>query len=198
VPPAVVKVVSKTADFDGVSPGVVAGGSGECAGGADGAADPAEGIGYQVGDGARGQVHLFSRRQRRWLTDATRLVAAILFKASSHSDNPAYFRCEEQIELQAMVAGEVAVDAELPAVVAVAGAGQFHIAFAEAARANTELQAAMTRLAAESCTCSLYSRSRESAAASEIVVGWSDWALRGPRGSILTAAEARNLWSSQG
>jgi len=80
-----------------------------------------------------------------------KLVAAILFKASSHRDNPAYFRCEEQIELQAMIAGEgkVALDAVLPAVVAVAGAGQFHIAFAEAARANTELQGAMSRLAAE-------------------------------------------------
>jgi hypothetical protein len=90
-------------------------------------------------------------RRRRWLTEMSKLVSAILFKASLFADSPERFRCEEQIQLQTMVSGvsRVEMQADMPAVVAAAGAGQYSEAFAAAARANVEIQAAMMRLANE-------------------------------------------------
>jgi hypothetical protein len=87
-------------------------------------------------------------RRRRWLAEIARLVASVQFKARPYSDSPGYFRCPEQIELQAILAGMSAtdLDAELPAVKALAGAGQGMEAFATAARANIEIQAAMHNL----------------------------------------------------
>jgi hypothetical protein len=91
---------------------------------------------------------------RRWLTEMSKLISAILFKAGTHPNDSARFRCEEQIQLQTMIAGadRQAMEADMPAVVAAAGAGQFSEAFAAAARANVEIQAAMVRLANEGLT----------------------------------------------
>lgn len=90
-------------------------------------------------------------RRRRWLTDMSKLVSAILFKAGTHPNDPARFRCEEQIQLQTMIAGanRQEMEADIPAVLAAAAAGQHNEAFAAAARANVEIQAAMTKLASE-------------------------------------------------
>jgi hypothetical protein len=90
-------------------------------------------------------------RRRRWLTEISKLVAAIQFKAGTHPNDPAYFRCEEQLQLQAVMAGAnwPEMVAAMPAVLVVAGTGQFNQAFAAATRANTEIQAAMMKLASE-------------------------------------------------
>jgi hypothetical protein len=87
-------------------------------------------------------------RRRRWLTDVAKLVASVQFKVAPFGDSPEYFRCPEQLELQAILAGMSAADleAELPAVKALAGAGQGMEVFAAAARANIEIQAAMRDL----------------------------------------------------
>lgn len=87
-------------------------------------------------------------RRRRWLADIARLVASVQFKVTSYRDSPGYFRCPEQLELQAILAGmsSADLDAELPAVKALAGAGQGMEVFADAARANIEIQAAMHNL----------------------------------------------------
>jgi hypothetical protein len=87
-------------------------------------------------------------RRRRWLTDVAKMVASVQFKVTPFGDSPEYFRCPEQLELQAILAGMSATDleAELPAVKALAGAGQGMEVFAAAARANIEIQAAMRNL----------------------------------------------------
>ena len=87
-------------------------------------------------------------RRRRWLADIARLVASVQFKVTPYKDSPGYFRCPEQLELQAILAGvsSADLDAELPAVKALAGAGQGMEVFADAARANIEIQAAMHNL----------------------------------------------------
>lgn len=91
-------------------------------------------------------------RRRRWLTEMSKLVSAIQFKASRLGHAPARFRCEEQIQLQAMIAGtsRLEMEADMPAVVATADAGRPGDALFAAARANVEIQTAMTRLASES------------------------------------------------
>ena len=87
-------------------------------------------------------------RHRRWLANIARLVASVQFKARPYGESPAYFLCPEQLELQAILAGMNAadLDAELPAVKALAGAGQGMEVFAAAARANIEIPAAMNNL----------------------------------------------------
>jgi hypothetical protein len=88
-------------------------------------------------------------RRMKWLAELSRLVIATQFKARPYAASPGYFRCEEQMELQTLLAGmdygEVQV--EMPAVWALAGAGQGMEAFGAATRANTEIQAAMRKLA---------------------------------------------------
>jgi hypothetical protein len=44
-------------------------------------------------------------RTRRWLTEMSKLVTAILFKAGTRPNDPGRFRCEEQVQLQTMIAG---------------------------------------------------------------------------------------------
>jgi hypothetical protein len=84
----------------------------------------------------------------RWLAEISKLVIAVQFKARAYADGQAYFRCEEQMELQTLLAGTdyQQIQAEMPSVWAVAGAGQGMTAFAEAARASVEIQAAMRKL----------------------------------------------------
>src|SRR5258708_7188798 len=85
-------------------------------------------------------------RRRRGLAELSRLVASVLFKVSplASMGMPVQFRCEEQIQLGHLLAGMEAAD--LPAVKSVAGASQAHEAFASAARANIEIEAAMQAL----------------------------------------------------
>lgn len=87
-------------------------------------------------------------RCARRLAEISKLVIAVQFKARAYADSQAYFRCEEQMELQTLLAGMdyQKIQAEMPAVWAVGGAGQGMTAFAEAARASTEIQAAMRKL----------------------------------------------------
>jgi len=86
-----------------------------------------------------------------------RLVAAVLFKAQlaveavnmpvvlTPTGRPSgYFRCEEQLELQTLIAGLDVSD--MPAVKQVAEAGQAAAAVNAAARARTEIEAAMWKL----------------------------------------------------
>ena len=89
--------------------------------------------------GQEQQLHSTTHPKRKQNSKLSKLVSAILFKAGTHADNPARFRCEEQIQLQTMIAGlgRLEMQADMPAVVAAADAGQYSEAFAAAARAVT-------------------------------------------------------------
>jgi hypothetical protein len=84
----------------------------------------------------------------KWLAEISRLVIPAQFKAGPYANSPGYFRCEEQMELQTLLAGMDygEIQAEMPSVRALAGAGQGMEAFAAAVRANNEIQAAMRKL----------------------------------------------------
>jgi hypothetical protein len=89
-------------------------------------------------------------RRRRWLTDLSGLVASVMFRVTPYRDSQGPFRCPEQIEIQTMLAGIDAteLEADWPAVKALAAAGQGMEVSAAAARANIEIQAAMRNLTA--------------------------------------------------
>jgi hypothetical protein len=96
-------------------------------------------------------------RRRRWLAEMMRLSAAVMFRAKAIMDtagvtthgatgvvSSGYFRCAEQLELQSLIAG---LDMSgLESVSDLAGDGQAHTSFAAAARARTEIEAAMRTL----------------------------------------------------
>ncbi len=87
-------------------------------------------------------------RRAGWLAEVSKLVIAAQFKATPYANSRGPFRCEEQMQLQTLLAGKdhAELQAELPSVWALAGAGQGMEAFAAAARANIEIQAAMRKL----------------------------------------------------
>jgi hypothetical protein len=89
-------------------------------------------------------------RERRWLTDLSKLVSAILFKAAPYRESRGQFRCEEQMQIQTLIADRdlLRLQAEMPELVALSGAGQGMETFAAAARANIEIQTSMRNLAA--------------------------------------------------
>ena len=88
-------------------------------------------------------------RRVRWLAEISRLVIATQVKARPYLDSPGRFRCEEQMQLQTLLSGvdRAELQAEMPSVSALAGAGQGMETFAAAVAANRELQAAMRKLA---------------------------------------------------
>ena len=87
-------------------------------------------------------------RRVRWLAEISRLVIATQFKVRPYLDSPGHFRCEDQMRLQTLLAGvdHVELQAEMPSVWALAGAGQGMETFAAAVAANSEIQAAMRKL----------------------------------------------------
>jgi hypothetical protein len=96
-------------------------------------------------------------RRRRWLAEMARLAAAVMFKPQTIMDTAGvtksgatgavtsgYFRCAEQLELQSLIAG---MDMSgLEAVSDWPGTGRLITAFAAAARARIEIEAAMQKL----------------------------------------------------
>lgn len=90
-------------------------------------------------------------RRRIWLLEIADLVISTQFQATPVRDSRDYFRCPEQLKLQAVLAGMdyAQVQAEMPEVSALAGAGQGFEAFAAAVRARQEMEAAMRKLAVQ-------------------------------------------------
>jgi len=87
-------------------------------------------------------------RRRTRLMEIADLVIAAQFQAMPVRDSRDYFRCPEQLKLQAVLAGMdyAQVQAEMSEVSALAGAGQGFETFAAAVRARQEIEAAMRRL----------------------------------------------------
>jgi hypothetical protein len=92
-------------------------------------------------------------RRRRWLAEMSRLIAVVFFKAQK--DVPIMplpkwtgmrpnFRCEEQLELQSLIAGFDMSD--LGSVTRLAEADQAGAAFNAVVRARTEIEIAMRKL----------------------------------------------------
>lgn len=90
-------------------------------------------------------------RRRARLMEIADLVIAAQFQATPVRDSRDHFRCAEQLKLQAVLAGMdfAQVQAEIPEVLALAGAGQGFETFAAAVRARQEVEAAMRKLAVD-------------------------------------------------
>lgn len=91
-------------------------------------------------------------RRRTRLMEIADLVIGAQFQATPVRDSRDYFRCPEQLKLQAVLAGMdyAQVLAEMPEVWALAGAGQGFETFAAAVRARQEIEVAMRKLTAQS------------------------------------------------
>ena len=91
-------------------------------------------------------------RRRARLMEIADLVIGTQFQATPVRDSRDYFRCPEQLKLQAVLAGAdyPLVQAEMPEVWALAGAGQGFETFAAAVRARQEIEVAMRKLAVQS------------------------------------------------
>lgn len=89
------------------------------------------------------------RRSR--LMEIADLVIGAQFQAQPVRDSRDYFRCPEQLKLQAVLAGMDygQVQAEMPEVWALAGAGQGFETFAAAVGARREIEAAIRKLMAQ-------------------------------------------------
>lgn len=87
-------------------------------------------------------------RRRARLMEIADLVISAQFQAAPVRDSTAYFRCPDQLKLQAVLAGmdDAQVQAEMPEVRALAGAGQGCETFAAAVRARQEVEVAMRNL----------------------------------------------------
>ena len=91
-------------------------------------------------------------RRRTRLMEIADLVIGAQFQATPVRDSRDYFRCPEQLKLQAVLAGMdyEPVHAEMPEVWALAGAGQGFETFAAAVRARQEIEVAMRKLTVQS------------------------------------------------
>jgi len=87
-------------------------------------------------------------RRRRRLMEIADLVIGAQFQAAPVRDSRDYFRCPEQLKLQAVLAGMdyAQVQAEMPEVWALAGAGHGFETFAAAVRARQEIEVAIRNL----------------------------------------------------
>jgi hypothetical protein len=87
-------------------------------------------------------------RRRTRLIELADLVISAQFQATPVQHSSDYFRCPEQLKLQAVLAGMdyAQVQAEIPEVLALAGAGQGFEAFAAAVGARQQIEAAMRKL----------------------------------------------------
>jgi hypothetical protein len=86
------------------------------------------------------------------------LVIGAQFQATPVRDSRDYFRCPEQLKLQAVLAGMdyAQVQAEMPEVWALAGAGQGFETFAAAVRARQEIEVAMPKLTVQRASVLLW------------------------------------------
>jgi len=87
-------------------------------------------------------------RRRTQLIVIADLVIGAQFQAAPVQDSRDYFRCPEQLKLQAVLAGMdyAQVQVEMPEVRALADAGQGFETFAAAVRARQEIEVAMRKL----------------------------------------------------
>jgi len=87
-------------------------------------------------------------RRRTQLMEIADLVIGTQFQAAPVRDSRDYFRCPEQLKLQAVLAGMdyAQVQAEMPEVRALADAGQGFETFAAAVGARQEIEVAMRKL----------------------------------------------------
>jgi len=87
-------------------------------------------------------------RRRRRLMEIADLVIGAQFQAAPVRDSRDYFRCPEQLKLQAVLAGMdyAQVQAEMPAVQALADVGHGFETFAAAVRARQEIEVAIRNL----------------------------------------------------
>jgi hypothetical protein len=87
-------------------------------------------------------------RRRARLREIGDLVIGAQFQASPVRNSSDYFRCPEQLKLQAVLAGmdRTKLEAEMPQVLALAGVGQGSSTFAAAVAARYEIEAAMRDL----------------------------------------------------
>jgi hypothetical protein len=88
-------------------------------------------------------------RHRTRLMEIADLVISTQFQATPVRNSRGPFRCPEQLKVQAVLAGMdyAQVQAEMPEVCALAGAGQGFEVFAAAVAARREIEAAMRKLA---------------------------------------------------
>jgi hypothetical protein len=91
-------------------------------------------------------------RRRARLMEIADLVIGAQFQATPVRDSRDYFRCPEQLKLQAVLAGMdyAQVQAELQGVWALAGAGHGFETFAAAVRARQEIEVAIRKLTVQS------------------------------------------------
>jgi hypothetical protein len=87
-------------------------------------------------------------RRRVRLMEIADLVIGAQFQATPVRNSREYFRCPEQLKLQALLAGMdyAQVQAQMPEVWALAGAGQGFETFAAAVRARQEIEVLMRKL----------------------------------------------------
>jgi hypothetical protein len=87
-------------------------------------------------------------RRRTRLMEIADLVISVQSQATPMRNSRDYFRCAEQLKLQAVLAGMdyAQLQAEMPEVSALAGAGQGFEAFAAAVRARQEIELAIRKL----------------------------------------------------
>jgi hypothetical protein len=90
-------------------------------------------------------------RRRIRLVEIADLVIGVQFQAAPVRNSREYFRCPEQLKLQALLAGmdQAEVQAEMPEVLALAGAGQGCESFAAAVAARPQIEVAMRKLMAQ-------------------------------------------------
>jgi hypothetical protein len=87
-------------------------------------------------------------RRRTRLMEIADLVISVQSQATPMRNSRDYFRCAEQLKLQAVLAGMdyAQLQAEMPEVAALAGSGQGFEAFAAAVSARQEIELAMRKL----------------------------------------------------